>query len=103
MVRGGTRFLNVLQGRDKKEALAWYKAVKWFPAGGWAFGGTMREDFAHLVSMLRLMQKDGLLGPDRNRVHVLGMADLKAAVALSAIQRGMREQLGDLISSSRSM
>lgn len=31
----------------------------------------------------------------RNRVHVLEMADLTAAVALSAIQRGMRKRLGD--------
>lgn len=90
-----TRFLNVVQGRDRAEALAWYKAVAWFPAGGWALGGSHRKDFAHVVLLLRQMHADGLLGRDRNRVHVLGMADLESAVALSAIQRGMRSYLGD--------
>jgi len=92
---GGTRHLNALQGRDRKEALRWFNTVSWFPGGGWAFGGTMRKDFAHVVDMLVRMAGTGLLGPDRNRVHVLGMADLKSAVALTAIQRGMRERLED--------
>ncbi|NML04255.1 hypothetical protein [Sphingomonas sp. G-3-2-10] len=89
------RFLNVLQGRDAKEADRWYEAVKWFPAGGWAFGGVMREDFRHIIKMLVRMHDEKLLGPDRNRVHVLGMADLPAAVLLTAIQRGMRARLSD--------
>jgi len=92
---GGTRHLNALQGRTPHEALAWYEAVKWFPGGGWALGGALRRDFAHVVRLLRRMSADGLLGEDRNRVHVLGRADLKTAVALSAIQRGMRDFLGD--------
>lgn len=92
---GTTRHLNALQGRDRKEARQWYEAIKWFPGGGWAFGGTMRADFAHVVDMLVRMAREGLLGRDRNRIHVLGMADLKSAVALSAIQRGMRERLED--------
>ena len=90
-----TRFLNVLQGRDRREALAWYEAVKWFPASGWAFGGAMRRDWGHLVTMLRRMADDGLLGRERNRVHILGVGDLTGAVLLSAIQRGMQERLGD--------
>lgn len=92
---GMTRFLNVIQGRDRAEALTWYEAVKWFPAGGWALGGSHRKDFAHVVRLLRQMHTDGLLGRDRNRVHVLGLADLESAVALSAIQRGMRRYLDD--------
>lgn len=92
---GNTRFLNVLQGRTSREAITWYEAVRWFPAGGWAFGGAMRRNWAHLVLMLRRLEADGLLGADRNRVHVLGVGDLKGAVLLSAIQRGMQERLGD--------
>lgn len=89
------RLLNVLQGRNAKEADRWYEAVKWFPAGGWAFGGVMREDFRHIVKMLVRMHDEKLLGPQRNRVHVLGMGDLSAAVLLTAIQRGMRARLDD--------
>jgi hypothetical protein len=92
---GNTRFLNVLQGRDRREAQRWYEAVKWFPAGGWAFGGDMRRDWSHVVAMLRRIASDGLLGKERNRVHVLGVGDLTGGVLLSAIQRGMQEWLSD--------
>lgn len=92
---GNTRFLNVLQGRDRREARRWFEAVAWFPAGGWAFGGDMRRDWWHVVTMLRRIASKGLLGRDRNRVHVLGVGDLTGGVLLSAIQRGMQEWLGD--------
>ena len=92
---GKTRHLNALQGRDRKEALAWYDAVKWFPGGGWAFGGIMRKDFLHVVRLLDQMATEGKLSPKRNRIHFLGMADLQAAVMLSAIQQGMRDRLDD--------
>ncbi|QNE30580.1 hypothetical protein F1C10_00295 [Sphingomonas sp. NBWT7] len=92
---GRTRFLNVLQGETRDDALRWLNAVKWFDSGGWAFGGKMRENFAHLVDVLVKLANQNMLVPARNRIHVLGMADLTAAVALSAIQRGMRKRLND--------
>jgi hypothetical protein len=92
---GRTRFLNVLQGRNRREALRWFDAVKWFPSGGWAFGGDMRRNWSHLVFMLRRLAAEKLLGRGRNRVHVLGVGDLTGGVLLSAIQRGMQEWLGD--------
>lgn len=92
---GHTRFLNVIQGETGAEVGTWYNTVKWFDAGGWAFGGKMRHNFAHLVDMLVRIADEGLLIPSRNRIHLLGMADLTAAVSLSAIQRGLRDRLGD--------
>ena len=89
------RHLNALQGRTQVEADQWFHAVKGFSGGGWAFGGVMREDFGYLVRRLRQIADFGLLGPRQNRVHVLGKGDLVTAVALSAIQRGMRTWLND--------
>ncbi|MEG3154270.1 hypothetical protein [Sphingomonas sp. RB1R13] len=89
------RYLNALQGRTAQEANEWFDAVKDFPGGGWAFGGAMRGDFQYLVVRLRQMAKLNLLGPSQNRVHILGKSDLTTAVALSAIQRGMRKFLND--------
>lgn len=92
---GNTRFLNVLQGRTRREAKAWLSAVEWFPAGGWAFGGDMRRDFIHVVSTVVDLADRGLIAGDRNRLHFLGMADLSAAVLLTALQRGLRVRTGD--------
>ena len=89
------RHLNALQGRTETEADDWFNAVRGFAGGGWAFGGDMRKDFAYLVRRLRELADRGLLGPRQNRVHVLGKGDLVTAVALSAIQRGMRTWLND--------
>jgi hypothetical protein len=89
------RHLNALQGRNQAEADTWFQAVKGFPGGGWAFGGPMRENFAYIVRRLRQLAEVGLLGPAQNRVHVLGKSQLINAVALSAIQRGMRKRLDD--------
>lgn len=89
------RHLNALQGNTQTDADQWFNAVKGFNGGGWAFGGKMREDFAYLVRRLRELAELGLLGPTQNRVHVLGKGDLITAVALSAIQRGMRKWLND--------
>lgn len=89
------RHLNALQGNTQAEADQWFNAVMSFNGGGWAFGGDMRKDFAYLVRRLRELADLGLLGPRQNRVHVLGKGDLVTAVALSAIQRGMRTWLND--------
>lgn len=93
--RGSTRFLAVLQGRDSREAMEWLGAAKAVPMEGWSFGGTMRTDYLHLVRVLLDLRTSGLLGRDRNRIHVLGNSTLVQAVMLSAIQRSMRQLLED--------
>ena len=89
------RFLSVLQGETSADALRWYDAVKVQPFEGWAFGGSMRTDYIHVVSMLLRLIADGLLTPERNRLHFLGVGTLTHAVMLSAMQKALREHLND--------
>jgi hypothetical protein len=93
--RTDTRFLAVLQGRDRAEAMMWLEAAKLHPMEGWSFGGVMRTNYVHLLEVLLDLRASGLLTPERNRVHVLGNSTLVQAVMLSAIQRTMRELLQD--------
>lgn len=92
---GGVRFLSVLQGETSADAIAWYNAVKVQPFEGWAFGGSLRVDYVHVVAMLLRLIADGFLTPERNRLHFLGVGTLTHAVMLSAIQQALREHLGD--------
>lgn len=89
------RFLSVLQGETSADALAWYDAVKAQPFEGWAFGGSRRTDYIHIATMLLRLISDGLLTPERNRLHFLGVSSLTHAVMLSALQMALREHLGD--------
>lgn len=89
------RFMSVLQGETAVDALIWYQAVKTHPFEGWAFGGFLRVDYVHIVSMVLRLIADGLLGPERNRLHFLGVSSLSHAVMLSALQVALRSHLGD--------
>lgn len=93
--RADTRFLAVIQGRTFKEARAWLEGIVAVPMEGWSFGGDMKSDYLWLAEALQNLRGQGLLGPDRNRVHVLGDSSLTQAVMLSALQKSMRELLGD--------
>lgn len=89
------RFLSVLQGETSADAFSWYSAVKGQPFEGWAFGGSLRKDYVHVVGMVLRLIADGLLGPDRNRLHFLGVSSLSHAVMLSALQISLRSHLAD--------
>ena len=87
---GKIKLLNVLQGRDRREADAWYQHVKAFKFEGWAFAGKTRLNFADMCRRLIIMIRDGEIGPDQPLIHVLGTCRLEAAVILTAIQRELR-------------
>ena len=89
------RFLSVLQGETTTDALTWYDAVKAQPFEGWAFGGSLRKDYIHIVGMVLRLIADGLLGEERNRLHFLGVSSLSHAVMLSALQIALRAHLAD--------
>lgn len=93
--KGDTKFLAVLQGRDRSEAMEWLAEAKTVPMDGWSFGGVMRTNYPHIAEVLLDLRAARLLGPGRNRVHVLGNSTLIQAVMLSAIQRSMRVLLED--------
>lgn len=89
------KFLSVLQGETSVDAVTWYDAVKVQPFEGWAFGGSMRTDYIHITAMMLRLISDGLLTPERNRLHFLGVGTLTHAVMLSALQKALREHLRD--------
>ena len=91
---GNTRFLSVLQGRDRYEAITWLDTVRVLPFEGWAVGGDMRLDFLWLVELLTRLRALGLTG-ERNRLHVLGTSSLTQGVMLSAIQKSFAELPGE--------
>ena len=83
------KFLNVLQGRNEREADTWYEAVRAYPFEGWAFAGNTRLDF-HLTCK-RLLQM-----ADRGELHAnswlqfLGASFLECSVLLTALKRSLR-------------
>ena len=79
--------LNVLQGRDWKECLAWFDAVKAQPFEGWAFGGGSRD----LTTMLRLVARMVREGNVGRHLHVLGTSSLQRAVELTALKRALKK------------
>jgi len=85
-VPGATKFLNVLQGNDRKQADYWYNAVKGFEFEGWAFAGKLRHNFFYLCRRIIKMASENLI-QDRNWIHILGTCQPETAVGLTALQR----------------
>jgi len=84
-----TRFLNVLQGRDYKEAQVWYEEVRKYKFEGWAFGGATRLDFHLVCKRLLEMIENGDLRPN-SWLHFLGASFLEVSVVLTALKRALR-------------
>jgi hypothetical protein len=101
-VPGRAKFLNVLQGRNALEAIAWREKVKHLndkhlfgdrALEGVAFGGPTRVHFSVLLQHVTVLRDDGLLRNDA-WLHVLGTGHPMIACALTALQDGLRETLG---------
>jgi hypothetical protein len=88
-------FLNVLQGNNLPQSDQWYAAVKHFPFGGWAFAGYLRKNLHLTIRWLLEMERDGLIGEDRQWVHFLGVGDIQTAAFLTIIRDGLRARLND--------
>lgn len=87
---GATNLLNVIQGRNEKESAYWYDQVKGYPFEGWAFAGKHSVQISMTLRRLIQMRDDGILGQTK-WIHFLGVSTLKVGVALSFIQRALRE------------
>ncbi|MCB8837016.1 hypothetical protein [Aurantimonas sp. VKM B-3413] len=102
-IPGKTRLLNVSQGRSPQELLEWFEAVKGFndrrlygdrALTGWAMAGAMRLRFASQLPILIKLRDDGLIAPGA-RLHTLGTGHPEVALALTAVQDGLRETLAE--------
>ena len=99
----GTKFLNVMQGSNHKQANDWYGKMKKYcdPVqypdrhfNGWAFGGQTKTDVHLMLFRLVEMKFDGLLTQGKQDwLHVLGTSKLEFAVLLTAIQRSIRKHV----------
>lgn len=98
---GRTKFLNVLQGGNHKEADDWYGLMKdycdpkKYPTNhfnGWAMGGQNMCDVHLVLKRLVALRFDGLLEKGvHDWMHFLGTSKLEWAVMLTDIQRAVRK------------
>lgn len=87
---GKTKLLNVIQGRNEEESAYWFNTIKHFPFEGWSFAGKHSVHLSMTLRRLIQMRNEGLLKPDQ-LFHFLGVSTMKVGVALTFIQRAMRE------------
>ncbi len=94
-----TRFLNVLQGRDRPEAKSWFIKVKDYRFEGWAFAGDCRLDFVSVLRrLIQLRDEDRL--ESENWIHFLGTSQLEIACLLTTLQRALRSHVNQDITVS---
>ena len=94
------KFLNVLQDAGDGTGEAWYKRVKDFDFEGWAFGGDTKTDIPTLLKWVRRLLDDGKLHSKTEWLHVLMMSPPINSVLLTALQKRLREILGNTITVS---
>lgn len=88
-----TKFLNVVQGNTHAEVFNWYNQVKSYPFSGWAFGGQSSRDLKIMLELVVHLIYDGLLEEgERDWIHVLGVGRVHWAVALTQMQRLIRQK-----------
>lgn len=91
--QGKTKFLNVLQGSDNKEADEWYRVVKDLPFEGWGMGGNNMKDAELLLRRLIIMRDEKRLDSGKDLIHYLGTSRLEWAMMLTAVQRNLRKHV----------
>ena len=99
----GTKFLNVMQGSNHKQANDWYSKMKKYcdpnqypdrHFNGWAFGGQTKTDVHLMLKRLTEIRFDGLMAQGKQDwLHVLGTSKLEFALLLTDIQRAIRKNV----------
>jgi len=88
----GAKFLNVIQGNTHAEVFRWFNQMKNYPFDGWAFGGQSARDLKINLEIIVHLMYDGLLEEgQRDWIHVLGVGRVHWGIALTHIQRRIRE------------
>ena len=90
-VPGATKFLNVVQGRNRTESKTWYENVKHYPFEGWSLASHHKENFEMALGRILDMRDDNLLA-DRDWMHFLGVGKFQHGCAYTTIQREVRKQ-----------
>lgn len=93
---GQVKFLNVLQGREQKEADQWYDAVKGYNFEGWAFAGSLRLNFRQVLRRIIKMRDEGYLDKTEH-IHFLGTGRPDVGCVLTYIQNALEDSMGRLI------
>ncbi|WP_108459700.1 hypothetical protein [Devosia naphthalenivorans] len=97
-----TEFLNVIQGRNRYEALVWFRTMASFndqriygqrALRGVAFAGATRLHFSIVLELLLLFLQQRLLN-GTDRFHFLGTSHPEIACILTVIQDCLRDILG---------
>jgi hypothetical protein len=94
------KYLNILQDAGGGTGEAWYQRVKDFDFEGWAFGGDTRSGIEPLLKWVRRLLDDGKLNSKTEWLHVLQMSPPQNSVLLTALQKRLRELLGNTITVS---
>jgi hypothetical protein len=94
------KFLNVLQDAGDGSGEAWYKRVKDFDFEGWAFGGDTKKGIEPLLKWVRRLLDDGKIHSKTEWLPVLMMSPPINSVLLTALQKRLREILGNTITVS---
>ena len=90
--QGHCKWLNVLQGFDDATIKTWWDAVKKYRFDGWALGGIMGRlgDVSALMQQVLIMREENALDAGLDWIHVLGVAQTRWAVVLTAVQQNIR-------------
>ena len=91
------KYLNILQDAGGDTGERWYQRVKDFDFEGWAFGGDTKNGIEPLLKWVRRLLDDGKLNSKTEWLHVLMMSPPVNSVLLTALQRRLREILGNNI------
>jgi hypothetical protein len=94
------KFLNILQDAGEDTGERWYNRVKDFDFEGWAFGGDTKNGIEPLLKWVRRLLDDGKINSKTEWLHVLQMSPPTNSVLLTALQRRLREILGNKITVS---
>jgi hypothetical protein len=87
------KWLTVLQGQTREDALTWMDMMKGFHSYGWAFAGATNVQPFSIIERVLLLVEEGLISEERPWLHFLGHSDLPFYGFLTALQRGLRSQV----------
>lgn len=93
---GNCKFLNVLQGQNEADEEYWYRNVCGFDFEGWAFGTKIKRgsEIDRILRRILMLRDANELSGRKEWLHILGVSEVKWAVALTAIQRGIQQSTG---------